>query len=96
MTNPGIKVTFGELVNASSQITSSAKQVEQQLNDLQNEVKRVLATWEGASSGAYNEAQDKWNTAAADLQSVLASIGSATMAAAEAYKQAEDANARRW
>jgi len=66
------------------------------LNDLQAEVKRVLAGWIGSSSEAYNAAQDKWNTAATDLQTVLASIGSATMSAAEAYKQAEDNNARRW
>ncbi|MEU0884517.1 WXG100 family type VII secretion target [Lentzea sp. NPDC005914] len=95
MSSP-IKITFGELMSTSQQITSGAKQVEQQLNDLQAEVKRVLGAWDGSSSAAYNEAQDKWNTAAADLQAVLASIGSATMQAAEAYKQAEEQNARRW
>jgi early secretory antigenic target protein ESAT-6 len=91
-----LKITFGELMSCSSQITSGAKQVEQQLNDLQAEVTKTLATWESSGSEAYKQAQDKWTQAATDLQAVLASIGSATMQAAEAYKAAEDANTRRW
>jgi early secretory antigenic target protein ESAT-6 len=94
--NDKIKIDFGVLSGAAGDISSAASQVQQQLDDLKNQVRPVVAQWEGASSGAYQQAQQQWDTSAADLQQVLASIGTAVAQATEAYQQAEHQNTARW
>lgn len=91
-----IKVSFSELMNASSQISSAERKITGELENLEGRVKSVLAGYEGASSDAYNQAQNDWDTAAADLAQVLSSIGVAVQQAAEAYQEGESRNARRW
>ncbi|MEU5691293.1 WXG100 family type VII secretion target [Actinosynnema sp. NPDC020468] len=96
MNDGRIEVNFAELGNAGSDISGQAKQVEQALEDLKTRLAPVIAQWQGSSSEAYQEAQNKWNTSAADLQSVLASIGVAVAQATDAYQQAESTNSARW
>ncbi|NKE61930.1 WXG100 family type VII secretion target [Lentzea sp. PSKA42] len=91
-----MKVGFAEIANAASSITSGASQVQGQLDDLQQQVTKTLAAWEGATQGAYQEAQAKWTQAATDLQEVLAAIGIAVQQAGEAYQAAEQKNTARW
>ncbi|WP_434452853.1 WXG100 family type VII secretion target [Lentzea sp. E54] len=91
-----IKVTFGELMNASSQINSAYGKITGELEALEGRVKNVLAGYEGESSEAYNNAQRQWDTAAAELAQVLSSIGVAVQSAAEAYQEGERRNASRW
>ncbi|MEJ2857446.1 MULTISPECIES: WXG100 family type VII secretion target [unclassified Saccharothrix] len=94
--NDRIEVNFGELASAAGNISSQASQVEQQLEDLKARLAPVIAQWDGGASEAYQEAQRKWDTSAADLQSVLASIGVAVQQATEAYEAAENTNRGRW
>ncbi|MFI9814803.1 WXG100 family type VII secretion target [Saccharothrix variisporea] len=94
--NDHIKVSFAELGNAAGSISSQAGQVEQQLEDLKSRLQPIINLWEGAASEAYMEKQRAWDTAAADLQSVLASIGVAVQQATEAYQAAEQQNLKRW
>ncbi|USX50726.1 WXG100 family type VII secretion target [Lentzea sp. HUAS12] len=91
-----LKVTFAEITNASSTINSSATQVQGQLDDLRQEVTKTLANYQGDARAAYEAAQKKWDEAAADLQAVLAAIGTAVGQAGEAYEAAERANTQRW
>jgi early secretory antigenic target protein ESAT-6 len=91
-----VKVSFGELMNASSSISSAAQQIQSQLDDLKSKVVKVMSSYEGEAAEAYHMAQEKWDKSAADLQSVLSSIGIAVRDASEAYQAAESANARRW
>ncbi|GLZ30478.1 hypothetical protein Lesp02_26670 [Lentzea sp. NBRC 105346] len=91
-----IKVGFGALASASSDINSAASTIEQQLGDIRGRVAKVLANYTGASADAYQAAQQKWDQAADDLQQVLASIGMAVGQAGEAYQQAERQNEGRW
>lgn len=91
-----IAVSFGEMSNASGEITGAAGKIEGQLGDLKARVDKVLAGYQGESADAYHAAQQAWDTAAADLQSVLNSIGIAVQQAGEAYAQAEKNNAGRW
>lgn len=44
------------------------------LGDLKSTLQPMVATWEGESAAAYNEAQAKWDNAAAELNTVLATI----------------------
>lgn len=91
-----IGVNFAEIQQAASTITSQSKAVDQLLDDLKREVQRVLATWEGSATEAYQGAQAQWDTAAADLNAVLAAIGTAVQQAGEAYQNAENQNKGRW
>lgn len=91
-----VKVTFAELQNTAATISSSATQVGQQLENLKQQVAKVTAGYEGAAKEAYAEKQRQWDTAAADLQAVLSSIGIAVRDAADAYQSAEQANVNRW
>ncbi|MDX8032350.1 WXG100 family type VII secretion target [Lentzea sp. BCCO 10_0856] len=91
-----VKVSFGELEAASGSITSAAGQIQSQLDDLKQQVQKVMAEYTGDAAAAYQEAQGKWDRSAADLQAVLSSIGIAVRDASEAYAAAEGANARRW
>ena len=56
----------------------------------------MLSEYEGDAATQYQAAQDKWDKAAADLQSVLAAIGVAVQQAGEAYESSERQNAARW
>ncbi|MCX2955165.1 WXG100 family type VII secretion target [Lentzea sp. NEAU-D7] len=91
-----IKVTFAELQNASSQISSAERKITGELEALEGRVKNVLSGYDGESSAAYNQAQNDWDKAAADLAQVLSSIGVAVQQAAEAYQEGERKNAARW
>jgi early secretory antigenic target protein ESAT-6 len=91
-----LKVTFAEIQNASSSINSSASSVQGQLDDLRSEVTKTLAGYDGDARVAYEAAQKKWDEAAADLQAVLAAIGTAVGQAGQAYEAAEKQNQGRW
>ncbi|SDJ71219.1 early secretory antigenic target ESAT-6 [Lentzea albidocapillata subsp. violacea] len=91
-----IQVTFAEVANAASQISSAAKSVDQQLDDLRTKVTSTLSGYTGDAATQYQAAQDKWDKAAADLQAVLAAIGTAVQQSGEAYEQAERQNQGRW
>ncbi|ATE57399.1 WXG100 family type VII secretion target [Actinosynnema pretiosum] len=94
--NDQIKVDFGQLSGAAGDISGHATKVQTELDELKQRLAPVIAQWEGSSSETYQEAQRKWDTAAADLQQVLASIGTAVAAATEAYQSAEQRNTGRW
>ena len=96
MSGDVVKVSFGELQGAAGSISSSAQQVQQQLDDLRADVTRIMGGYEGAAAEAYQMKQQQWDQSAADLQAVLSSIGIAVRDAAEAYQAAEKANEGRW
>ncbi|WP_394615359.1 WXG100 family type VII secretion target [Lentzea sp. JNUCC 0626] len=91
-----LKVTFAEIAQASSTINSSATQIDGQLSDLKADVTKTLSGYQGQAREQYEAAQRKWDDAAADLQKVLAAIGTAVGQAGEAYEMAEKQNASRW
>jgi early secretory antigenic target protein ESAT-6 len=92
----GIKVTFGGLEAAAGGISSNASKVQGSLDDLKTFLQPLVATWTGTASETYNAHQAKWDTAAADLQQVMAAIGTAVQRAAEDYRDGERANVNRW
>ena len=96
MTGPSIKVDFGQIEAGAQHISSTAQQIDQLLEDLQRQIADLEQIWEGSAGGDFQQIKQKWNTSAQDLQSVLASIGTAVNAAHEAYTQTENANASSW
>ncbi len=91
-----IKVTFGALEAAQADVASTATRISGQLEELKRFLAPMVATWEGQAATEYQATQRKWDTAAADLASVLAQIGVALGTANDSYQQVERANAARW
>jgi early secretory antigenic target protein ESAT-6 len=91
-----IKVTFGALAAAQSDVSGTASRITTQLDDLRRFLMPMVATWQGTAAQDYQVRQKQWDTAAADLTAVLAQIGVALGAANDSYRQAENANAARW
>ena len=96
MNDQQITVDFGHLEGLAGDISSQASTLESTLEDLKSRIKPVVAQWEGTTSEAYNAAQNNWDTAAADLQQVLAQIATAVRAAGESFQQGEQQNTSRW
>ena len=91
-----IKVTFGALETAQSDVSGVAGRMTSQLDDLKRFLAPMVATWEGQAATEYQAKQRQWDTAAASLTNVLAQIGVALGAANESYRQVEQTNASRW
>ena len=96
MTNPSIKVDFGQIEAGSQQITATATQIDQLLDDLHNQIQDLENIWQGSTSGDFQNTKHKWEQSAHDLQQVLASIGAAVNSAHEAYLQTEATNSASW
>ena len=91
-----IKVTFGALEAARTDVASTATRITGRLDDLQRAVTPLAATWQGHAADEYQARQQQWDTAAADLTRVLAAIGRALGDAATGYRATEHANAALW
>ncbi|WP_367134897.1 WXG100 family type VII secretion target [Saccharothrix sp. HUAS TT1] len=91
-----IKVDFGQLSSAASDISSQANSIESELENLKSRLAPVIAQWEGGASANYQDAQRRWDESAAGLQQVLAQIGMAVASATDAYQAAERKNSERW
>jgi early secretory antigenic target protein ESAT-6 len=91
-----IKVTFGSLEAAGGNITSAAGKVSSSLDDLKRYLQPLVSTWQGQAHETYQTLQAKWDSAAADLQQVLHSIGVAVHSANEAYRAGEQSNTARF
>lgn len=69
-----IKYQFGEIEAAASDINSTSGRINALLDDLKAQLQPMVSTWEGESASAYGEAQAKWDKAAAELNTILATI----------------------
>lgn len=91
-----IKVTFGALGAAQGDVSTTSSRISAQLEDLKRFLAPMVVTWQGQAAEDYQAQQRRWDTAAADLNAVLARIGTALGTANESYQQVEQANAARW
>ncbi|MCS7482307.1 WXG100 family type VII secretion target [Umezawaea endophytica] len=96
MNDQQITVDFGHLEGLAGDISSQASTLDSTLEDLKSRIAPVVAQWEGGAGEAYTAAQHNWDTAAADLQQVLAQIATAVRAAGESFAQGEQQNTARW
>lgn len=69
-----IKYQFGEIAAAASDINATSVRIGGQLDDLKRQLQPMVQTWEGDSAAAYNQAQAQWDSAASELNTILATI----------------------
>ena len=65
-----IKYQFGAIQATAADINSTSARINGQLDDLKAQLQPMVSTWEGESSIAYQEAQARWDQAAAELNQV--------------------------
>jgi len=91
-----IKVSFAGLSQGAADIGRSASMIQSHLDQLKKDLQPLVQDWTGSASEAYQHHQGEWDKAAADLQQVLASIGTAVSRAGEDYADGERTNTNRW
>ena len=96
MSTPGIKVNFAQVQAGAEQITATATQIDQLIDDLHNQIQDLEHIWEGSAGGDFQHTKQTWETSAHDLQQTLAKIGAAVHSAHEAYLQTEANNSASW
>ncbi|AKK04876.1 WXG100 family type VII secretion target [Corynebacterium mustelae] len=69
-----IRYGFGEIEAAAGDIQSTSGRINALLDAIKSQIQPMVASWEGDSAIAYQEAQNKWDRAAAELNTVLATI----------------------
>ena len=71
-----IKYPFGNIAAAAADIRATAGSMNALLDDLKQQLRPMVSTWEGDSASAYQTAQAKWDSAAAELNTILETIAS--------------------
>ena len=90
MANDGmLLVNFGALQQAGSDIQKAIATMQSQLEQLENDAKPLIATWNGAAQEAYAHRQAKWRSASADLHHILRNIKGAVDQSTEDYVNTE-------
>ncbi|GAA1559567.1 hypothetical protein GCM10009678_48170 [Actinomadura kijaniata] len=91
-----MRANFGGLTEGEAQFTQAARALMDELSDLEGKLKTKLNQWEGGAQEAYWRFQKEWDTAAKDMQNVVAQLGVAIRDAHDNYQAAERANTGIW
>ena len=86
-------VNFAALHASSGHIADAINRLQSELGDLERSAAPLVATWEGDARQAYEQRQDAWRRAAADLATRLAEIKRAVDDSAVDYAATERRNA---
>lgn len=79
--------TFGAVRQAQDDIHNTSNRLNQQMEDLKNFLKPLVASWQGSAQEAYQARQRDWDQASADLNNVLAQIA---VAVGEIHDNSQD------
>lgn len=69
-----IKYGFGAIEAAAADIHSTSGRINSLLESLKQQIQPMVGSWEGESAAAYQQAQQQWDRAALELNTVLATI----------------------
>ncbi|MGJ7905538.1 WXG100 family type VII secretion target [Actinopolyspora sp. H202] len=91
-----IKVDFGQLSAGAESLNQAATKIQAELDELEQMLKPLISTWEGAAQEQYYAAQKDWDNAAQNMREITAKMGMAINAANESYQAGERANAAKF
>lgn len=92
MSTGNMKVDFGALDGAASDIKSSGNQIQNRLDTLSHDLQPLQSDWTGNAQQAYQQAKSKWDQAAADMNQLLLQFGDAVSQSNSDYNGAESKN----
>ena len=96
MTFDGINVQHGKLDQGSADVMQAARDIQTRLVELEDELKPLASDWTGAAKEAYHDAKTKWDTAIADMISLLEQASSNVDSSNTEYKSADSRGAGRF
>jgi WXG100 family type VII secretion target len=73
-------------------LSGAATDLESRLNELDGELREMLAGWRGGAGAAYGRTWDQWHRGAAEIQRGLAILAKAVSAVGVAYENQESAS----
>ena len=76
MTDSNIYVDHNALDNTSQRLTSDVKAIQTVLDDLDTQIQKLIANWEGSAQTAYQQAKSQWTQAMTNMNTTLSSISS--------------------
>ena len=91
-----IKVNFEQLGQAADDLHKTSTKIQQELDQLEQFLKPLVATWEGSAQQAYQAAQDEWDKAAQNMQETTAKMGMTVNTVKERYQSGEKSNASKF
>jgi WXG100 family type VII secretion target len=94
--NDYTKVVFGQMEQSQADFASAYSSLQGTISTLDGQLRGSLAEWDGAAQQAYHSAKAVWDSAMADMGTVLNQLGVVIGTANENYTAAEAANARMW
>jgi WXG100 family type VII secretion target len=91
-----IQVSFAAVEEAGSNIASTSKKMDDELDQLRRQLAPLGEAYNGAAKDAWRAVQDSWEKAQEEMNQVLASIGSAVAQAAQSYRDTEGGVTKLW
>jgi early secretory antigenic target protein ESAT-6 len=85
-----------QVIALAGQIKTGANGIKSQLEQLENEVGKLRASWDGSAQLAYDDAQRKWNQSLVALNTLLEQISSKTMEMSQGYTSQDKSSAGRF
>lgn len=91
-----IRVHFGALDNAVSDLNAGANAMNQRMSQLQSDIQPMVSTWSGGAQQSYHSAQKQWDQGWQELAAALQQLQRATGQANDGYNAGEQANISRF
>jgi WXG100 family type VII secretion target len=66
-----IYVNYGQVTNVEEVLQDGTKQIEALLDNLNQQIQPLRATWAGVSDEEYNQVQARWNNDVGQMSSIL-------------------------
>lgn len=85
-----------QVISLAQQISTGARGIRSQLEDLEGEVGQLRASWDGSAQVAYDDAQRKWNASLNELNQLLQQISQKTMDLSQNYTSQDRSSAGRF
>ncbi|GGU04718.1 MULTISPECIES: WXG100 family type VII secretion target [Streptomyces] len=89
-------VNYDTVTQAAGDVSLTASQLSQKLEDLMAEVNRVASNWEGAAKEAYRESQDRLTRDMAGMNQDLVRIAQLLQESVVGYQDTDKGNAARF
>ncbi|MGC0142974.1 MULTISPECIES: WXG100 family type VII secretion target [unclassified Pseudactinotalea] len=90
------KANFESISTAGADIVNGANKIEQQLNDMDTQLRPLQSDWTGAASDAYEQARATWTQTINEMKQLLAEIGAAVTQSGQDYQTTDSQNANRF
>ena len=85
----GLLVNHGQLEQATQDIASAVKAIDDRMNRLESELSPLQSDWAGNAQAAYTDAKRKWDTAIAEMMQLLNDTGTTVGLSNQDYHSAD-------